>query len=79
MPGRILLPDERQQAGRQPANAKQRFDFAPPKLQWEAIGEWPLVRLYKLHISLNYAGKERKGKGRKCGRGYVAGAKDLSG
>jgi hypothetical protein len=54
------------------------FRFVPPKLQCEATGDWPLVRLYKLHISVNYAVKERKGKGRKCGRGYVAGARDLS-
>ena len=25
-----------------------------------AIGDWPLVRLYKSHISLNYAAKERR-------------------
>jgi hypothetical protein len=66
------------EAGGQPANTKQCFDFAPSKLQCEATDDWPLVRLYKLHISLNYAVKGRKGNGRKCGRGYVAGARDLS-
>jgi hypothetical protein len=40
--------------------------------------DWALVRVYKLHISLNHAAKGRKRKGRKCGRGCVAGAKDLS-